>query len=422
MMTILSYILVGLTAFILAWFISRKIQINNFIAVIESNEREHDEEKAQLLAEQTIIADKFFKGNKLDLEQKGKKLNVAFLENGRTVELIAAELKSAQNVVDNAFASLPNIYTCSQKTKVATQTSKEKIDALTKSVDSWQGSMATLQAIQSLIDEIHGKAIQIRDVSAEANLLALNASIEAARAGEHGRGFAVVATSMRELSNKSAEATVEINYAVEKTRTEVGKIVEGISDSVGFLTEVSSNVTDSFAEIEEEVSNIDNISQVSLSEADLSKDKFKQINEQVNTQLENIVRLLADTLGEVTGVKIEDVSVKSDFSAMKIIDVRRPEEFSGELGHIEGAELICLQDSFEQQILRLDKKGAHLFVCRSGGRSARAARIALGTGFKNIYNMKGGMLEYCKVIGTPANASAAPSPPAASSKDGVTLF
>ena len=352
--------------------------------------------------EQTSIADKFFQANMLDMEAKGAKLNEAFLENGRTVELISNELVSAQQVVDDAFGALPNIYTCSQRTNEATQKSKEKINALSSSVDSWQGSMETLRAIQDLIDAIYDKATQIRDVSAEANLLALNASIEAARAGEHGRGFAVVATSMRELSNKSAEATLEINSAVEKTRTEVEKIVSGISDSVSLLTEVSSGVSESFAEIEIEVSNIDTISHASSAEAESSKEKFAAINKEVNTQLENITRLLADALGEVTGNKINNISVSDDFSGMKIIDVRRPDEYTGELGHIPGSELMCLQDNFEQQIKRLDKNAPILFVCRSGGRSSRAARIALGHGFKKIFNMEGGMLEYGKVNGKPS--------------------
>jgi rhodanese-related sulfurtransferase len=130
-----------------------------------------------------------------------------------------------------------------------------------------------------------------------------------------------------------------------------------------------------------------------LSEAELSKDKFLTINSNVNTQLENVTRLLTDTLGEVTGIKIEGITVSDDFTGMKIIDVRRPDEFTGELGHIKNAELICLQDNFEHQLGRLDKTIPHLFVCRSGARSARAARIALGHGFKQIYNMKGGMLE-----------------------------
>lgn len=400
--------IIFLTAFIssvifftIGWFLSKKIQNNNNNILLKQQQQESVKTRQHLLDEQTIIAENFYKANELDLEDKAIKLNGAFLKNGHTLELISSELKSAQATVESAFSSLPIICSSSQKTNEATKKSKEKINALSQSVDSWGASMDTLKNIQGLIDAIHSKAIQIRDVSAEANLLALNASIEAARAGEHGKGFAVVATSMRELSNKSADATIDINSAVEKTRSEVGKIINGISDSVTLLSEVSIDVSDSFADIETEVENIDKISQSSLAEADLSKGKFLSINAEVNTQLENITQLLGDVLGEVTGIRIENISVSADFTGMKIIDVRRSDEFTGELGHIPDSELMCLQDNFEQQITKLNKKTPHLFVCRSGGRSSRAARIALGHGFTKIYNMEGGMLEYCKVHGKP---------------------
>lgn len=402
MTTLLTLILSGITFFTIGWFLCQKIQKNKFGILLQEQGKKHEIKLGQLLNEQKTICENFFKANELDLDEKGSKLNGAFLENGRTLELISGELKNAQLTVESAFSSLPNIFSSSQKTNEVTEKSKEKINALSQSVDSWESSMETLSNIQGLIEAIHDKAIQIRDVSSEANLLALNASIEAARAGEHGKGFAVVATSMRELSNKSADATVEINSAVEKTRSEVGKIINGISDSVSLLATVSTDVNESFAEIEVEVDNIGKVSESALSEAELSKDKFKSINAEVNTQLEKVTRLLADTLGEVTGSKIEEVSVSDDFTGMKIIDVRRSDEFIGELGHIPNAELICLQENFEQQINRLNKKVPYLFVCRSGGRSSRAARIALGNGFKQIYNMKGGMLEYCKVHGKPS--------------------
>lgn len=74
-----------------------------------------------------------------------------------------------------------------------------------------------------------------------------------------------------------------------------------------------------------------------------------------------------------------------------IIDVRQPEEFTGELGHIPGAHLMVL-DTVPARLFEIPKDKTVVFVCRSGGRSARATAVALDNGIKDVYNLKGGML------------------------------
>ena len=74
-----------------------------------------------------------------------------------------------------------------------------------------------------------------------------------------------------------------------------------------------------------------------------------------------------------------------------LVDVREPDEYKGELGHIPGALLKPL-GNIEDWCSELPKDKTIVFVCRSGGRSARAASYASGQGFKHIFNLKGGML------------------------------
>lgn len=74
-----------------------------------------------------------------------------------------------------------------------------------------------------------------------------------------------------------------------------------------------------------------------------------------------------------------------------LIDVRQPEEFTGELGHIPGAQLMVL-DTVPTRTFEIPKDKTVVFVCRSGGRSARATAVALESGLKDVYNLKGGML------------------------------
>jgi len=74
-----------------------------------------------------------------------------------------------------------------------------------------------------------------------------------------------------------------------------------------------------------------------------------------------------------------------------LVDVRRPDEFTGELGHVPGARLIVL-DTLPQMIGDLPKDKTVVFICRSGGRSGNATAFAQDNGFTDVYNMKGGML------------------------------
>lgn len=73
------------------------------------------------------------------------------------------------------------------------------------------------------------------------------------------------------------------------------------------------------------------------------------------------------------------------------IDVRRHDEWIGELGHIAGCRLITL-DTLNEGMDEFPKNATIVFICRSGGRSARASSMAQARGFKSVYNLKGGMM------------------------------
>lgn len=78
---------------------------------------------------------------------------------------------------------------------------------------------------------------------------------------------------------------------------------------------------------------------------------------------------------------------KTDF---QLVDVRTPEEYAA--NHLQGALNIDYNgDEFEQMIQSLDKNKPVLVYCLSGGRSGNAAKALESKGFKEIYDMKGGM-------------------------------
>jgi len=82
---------------------------------------------------------------------------------------------------------------------------------------------------------------------------------------------------------------------------------------------------------------------------------------------------------------------------MILIDVRTQQEYTGELGHIDGTVLLPLQDiSSWISKYENDKDKEIVMICRSGNRSGRATQYFLDHGFKDVYNMEGGMIAWNK--------------------------
>jgi thioredoxin 1 len=77
----------------------------------------------------------------------------------------------------------------------------------------------------------------------------------------------------------------------------------------------------------------------------------------------------------------------------QLVDVRTPEEF-GE-SWIPGAENMNWEgQSFELMTIGLDKERPVMVYCRSGNRSAKAASWFLEHGFKEVYNLEGGISDW----------------------------
>ncbi len=74
-----------------------------------------------------------------------------------------------------------------------------------------------------------------------------------------------------------------------------------------------------------------------------------------------------------------------------LLDVRQPKEY--EADHIPGAKLIPLP-SLSNSLDELAKDKPVVVYCAVGGRSKAAAHLLAGQGFKEVYNLKGGIKAY----------------------------
>jgi sulfur dioxygenase len=78
---------------------------------------------------------------------------------------------------------------------------------------------------------------------------------------------------------------------------------------------------------------------------------------------------------------------------LRLIDVREPDELTGELGHIPGVEPMPLAQ-VPGPLATAPGDRPIVFVCRSGGRSGKAALAIIELGFAQVASMRGGMIAW----------------------------
>ena len=110
-------------------------------------------------------------------------------------------------------------------------------------------------------------------------------------------------------------------------------------------------------------------------------------------------RIAFPTIAELNRVRqlspLEVRALVSSDSPPLVLDVREPNEYSGELGHIPGSKLIPLKDLASRASELEAYKNRHVIaICRAGVRSSTAAAILTSLGFEQVSNLRGGMLEW----------------------------
>lgn len=87
------------------------------------------------------------------------------------------------------------------------------------------------------------------------------------------------------------------------------------------------------------------------------------------------------------------VQTNQDNPDFVILDVRTTEEFSSE--HIAGALNIDIYSpGFKENINELDRNNIYLVYCRTARRSAEAAKRMKEMGFREVYDLSGGISQW----------------------------
>jgi len=122
---------------------------------------------------------------------------------------------------------------------------------------------------------------------------------------------------------------------------------------------------------------------ISLSIMGCSTTAEQEIGHQIGDSIEQGQLIIKD-------VHVEEFAALIEKGEGQIVDVRTPEEWLS--GIISGAiKINFYAKDFQDQITKLDKEKPVFVYCKIGGRSAQAAKQMQDAGFKQVYNLLGGI-------------------------------
>jgi len=213
----------------------------------------------------------------------GIKREVKDLDN--IIQRQSEAIENSSSAVNQMVASIHNVSSITTGKKETTGTlltNTEKGEMVIAS------TIKAIGAIEENIESIGGMVTIINNISAQTNLLAMNAAIEAAHAGDAGRGFAVVADEIRILAENAASNAKNI-------KIEIKSIIERIKEAV----REGDKTTRSFSEISLEVKSVYNAFSEILTTTEELAEGGTQILKSIET-LNDISEKVTSSSGNIT--------------------------------------------------------------------------------------------------------------------------
>lgn len=232
-----------------------------------------------------------------------------------SIQRVAESAREAEEVARSASETALRGGEAVERTVAGILQIRETVAETTRKVKRLAESSQEISKIVALISQIASRT----------NLLALNASIEAARAGEAGRGFAIVADEVRQLADRAAKNSKEIEQIVLQIQSETGSVMTAMEEGTQQVIEGTRLAEQAKRSLEDiiQVSNridvlvrsitADTVEQTETSRAvaqvmqsvELTAQETSQEAQRVSASLQNLVGVARDLLTSVERFRVE---------------------------------------------------------------------------------------------------------------------